>query len=177
MKNITIAKITSVYGIKGLVKLVSFTENPKDFVKYSTKLFDIKNKIIDKKIINQIPSKDDNFFVVKIEGINNRNQADLLKNTELFIKRDDLLNAQENEFYYVDLIGMDVFDLAKEKIGKVVAVNDFGAGGVIDIKFDDDSINMIENFSFTDHNFPEVNMKEGFLLLNTLDIVEVNNNA
>ena len=176
-QNIVIAKITSAFGIKGLVKLISFTKNPADFTKYSGKIFDTQNRQFKLKIVNQIPSQNNDSFIVQIEGVNNRNEAELLQNIELFIKRIDLKNPKKDEFYHIDLIGLDVLDISKKKIGKIIAVNDFGAGGLVEIKFDVEFVNIggVENFSFTNQNFPEVNPEEGFLVLNLPEIVEIKN--
>ncbi len=175
MKNIVIAKITSAHGIKGLVKVLSFAANPTDFAKYSGKIFDTKDNLYKLKIINQVPGGNNDFFIVKIDGVEDRNAAERLGNTELFVKRSDLKKAQKDEFYYVDLIGLDVLNVEKKKIGKVLAVNDFGAGGIVEIGFDDDS-NRIENFAFTNQIFPEVNIEQGFLIIDFPEEIEAKDN-
>lgn len=163
-KSIIIAKITSAHGIKGLVKISSFTEN---FEKYSSKMFDAKNHQYDIKVINHVPG---NMIIAKISGVDDRNQAELLRNTELFIKRTDLKKPKNNEFYYTDLIGIEVRGLDNKKIGTVITVDDFGAGGVIEIKFDD---NKIENFSFTNQIFPQVDIESGYLIIDIPGTVEL----
>ncbi len=175
MNNIVIAKVTSVHGIKGLVKIMSFTSNPADITKYSSKMFDVQNQQYKIKIINQIPSKNNDLFIAQIDGIVDRNQAELLKNTELFIKRSDLKKSKKDEFYYVDLIGLDVLDVENKKIGQVLAVNDFGAGGLVEIKFFDEKYNksQISNFAFTGKIFPEVNIEKGYLIFDMPDVIEV----
>jgi len=175
MQNIIIAKITSVFGVKGLVKIISFTKNPADFIKYSGKIFDAKDRRYELKITNQIPSQNNNIFVVEVGGVKDRNQAELLRDVELFVARGDLVKPKKDEFYHADLIGLDVLNFDKQKIGKVVAVNDFGAGGMVELKFNDGFCNVseIENFSFTNDNFPEVNVVEGFLVLNLPEIIEI----
>jgi len=176
MKNIVIAKLTSAHGIKGLVKLLSFTANPTDFEKYSGKIFDNKNNVYKIKIINQVPGGNNDFFVVKVDGVEDRNAAERLGNTELFVKRGDLKKAKKDEFYYVDLIGLEVLNIDKKKIGKVLSVNDFGAGGVVEIGFDDDA-NRMENFAFTNQTFPEVDIEKGFLIIDFPDEIDVKDNG
>jgi ribosomal 30S subunit maturation factor RimM len=71
----------------------------------------------------------------------------------------------------VDLIGLDVVNAESKKIGKVINVQDFGAGGMIEIEFTeefckanaDKKIGKIENFPFKDETFPEINLKKGFI--------------
>ena len=98
MTNIIIAKITSVHGIKGAVKIMSFASNPADIIKYASKMFDAKNQQYKIKITNQIPSKNNDLFTAQIDGITDRNQAELLRNTELFIQRSDLKKSKKDEF-------------------------------------------------------------------------------
>ena len=183
-KNIIIAKITAAHGIKGHIKLISFAANPADIIKYLGKVFDAKNQPRQLKIINQIPGKNSDLFVAQIDGILNRNQAELLKNTELFIKRSDLKKSKKDEFYYVDLVGLDVLNIDKKKIGKVAEVNDFGAGGLVEIEFTKEELskkknnkNEITNFIFTGKIFPEVNIEKGYLVLDIPDVIEIKDDA
>lgn len=174
MKNIVIAKITSAHGIKGLVKVLSFAANPTDFAKYSGKIFDAKDNLYKLKIINQVPGGNNDFFIVKIDGVEDRNAAERLGNTELFIKRSDLKKPKKDEFYYVDLVGLDVLNIEKKKIGKVLSVNDFGAGSIVEIEFDDP--NRVDNFAFTNQIFPEVDIEKGFLIIDFPEEIEIKDN-
>ncbi len=169
--NIVIAKIVAAHGIKGLVKIVSFAQDPADFYQYCPNIFDAKNQPVNIKIISPVQGSN-NIFLAEVFGVNNRNQAEELKNSELFIKRSNLKEILEQDsFYYADLIGLKVLNLQKQQIGQVIAVNDFGAGGLIEIEFN--QTQNIESFAFTHHIFPEINLREGFLLFNPPEIVEV----
>ncbi|MFT6106683.1 MAG: 16S rRNA processing protein RimM [Rickettsiales bacterium] len=174
MENISIAKITSAHGIKGLVKIMSFASNPCDIEEYVKTIFDSSGNPLKIKIIRQIPSANNDLFIAEIEGSEDRNSSESLRGTELFIKKEDLIKYDEDEFFYCDLIGLDVLDPQKKKIGKVEAVHDFGAGGLVEIKFSDEkySKNKISDFAFTDETFPEVNIAEGFLIFDLPDIIE-----
>ncbi len=178
MKNIVIAKITSAHGIKGLIKLLSFAANPVDFAEYSGKIFDAKNNFYQIKIVNQVPGGNNDFFVVKIDGVEDRNGADRLRNTELFVNRGDLKQAKKDEFYYIDLVGLEVLNIDRKKIGKVLAVNDFGAGGVVEIDFDEGFVRAggMENFAFTNQTFPEIDVEKGFVIIDFPDEIETKDN-
>ena len=178
MKNVVVVQISSAHGVKGFVKLNSFTKNPADFVNYSGKIFDNKNRFYKFKIVNQIPGKKNSTFVAQIEGVNDRNQAELLRGVELFVKRSDLKNIPKDEFYYIDLVGLDVLNTDREKIGQVLSVNDFGAGGLLEIKFISDHSyknSGMENFAFTNQFFPEVDIDGGFVVLDLPEIIEIKN--
>ena len=167
-KKILFAKVNSVFGIKGDVKLIVFSDNPENIEKYS--LFDSSGNPLKIKISNKNKtvigtSSGNPIIIAKIDGINDRNAAELMRGKEIFTNRTDFEETNEDEFYYVDLIGLDVVDSASKKIGKVINILDHGAGGVIEIKFDQilDEKDHIDNFPFKNEIFPEVNLKEGFI--------------
>ncbi len=137
-KKILIGKIISAFGIKGEVKVISYCQNPLDIEKYdltNQRNEKIKLTIVSKKIIGENKAGE-SIFVARINDINNRNDAERYHQMELFIDKKDLKSTAENEFYFVDLIGLEVLEeSSSELIGKVVNVNDFGAGGMIEIEF------------------------------------------
>jgi 16S rRNA processing protein RimM len=181
MSKILIGKINSVFGIKGAVKIISFCENPTQIEKYP--LFDEKGNSIKLKISNKnktiigSSSSGNAILIAEIAGITDRNAAEKLRGTELFVDRKDFKKTKNDEFYYVDLIGLDVVDMESEKIGKVINVYDFGAGGMIEIEFckndSEKSLEKIENFHFKKQTFPEVNLEKNFIRINIPEIVSL----
>jgi 16S rRNA processing protein RimM len=177
-KKILFAKVNSVFGIKGDVKLIVFSENPENIEKYS--LSDSSGNPLKIKISNKNKtvigtSSGNPIIIAKIDGVNDRNAAELMRGKEIFTNRTDFEETNENEFYYVDLIGLDVIDGASKKIGKVINILDHGAGGVIEIKFDQigDQKDHIDNFPFKNEIFPEVNLKVGFIRFEMPEVVEI----
>jgi 16S rRNA processing protein RimM len=169
-KKILIGKINSIFGIKGEVKIVSYASDPLKMEKYQ--LFDeagnpIKLKISNKNKAIVGTSNGDPILIVKIDGIDNRNAAELLRGKEIFANRSDFDNTAKNEFYYVDLIGLDVIDHNSKKIGKVINVFNHGAGGVIEIEFNSENLpqnyEKIENFPFKNEIFPSVDLENNFI--------------
>jgi len=177
-EKILFAKVNSVFGIKGDVKLIVFSENPENIEKYS--LSDSSGNPLKIKISNKNKtvigtSLGNPIIIAKIDGVNDRNAAELMRGKEIFTNRTDFEETNENEFYYVDLIGLDVIDGASKKIGKVINILDHGAGGVIEIKFDQigDQKDHIDNFPFKNEIFPEVNLKAGFIRFEMPEVVEM----
>ncbi len=74
--------------------------------------------------------------IVRFRGINDRNAAEALNGTELFVDRDALPDddLDEDEFYYADLEGLEVYDAENNHYGAVTAVYDFGAGDLLELK-------------------------------------------
>jgi len=170
-KKILIAKVVSAFGIKGEVKMIVYSDNHLNIEKYP--LFNAKGESIKVKISNKNKavigtSMGDPIVIAKIDGINDRNASELLRNSEIFADRKDFAPTKKDEFYYSDLIDLDVIDMSSKKIGKVVNVLDYGAGGVIEIKFLD---NRIENFPFKNEIFPEVDVEKNFLRIEEIEVV------
>lgn len=174
---ILIAKVNSVFGIKGEIKLLVYSDEPQKIEKYN--LFDASGQAVKIKITNKnktvIGSSSGNpILIAKVDGVNDRNGAELLRGQEFFVAREELDELGENEFYYADLIGMDVIDMESKKIGKVLNVADAGAGGIIEIEFLKNAAKKfeIDNFPFKDEFFPEVNLKKNFIRFDAPEIVE-----
>ncbi|CAL4322396.1 ribosome maturation factor RimM [Buchnera aphidicola] len=116
MKKIILGKICASHGILGWIKIFSFTKKKKDIFKYHPLYYYFNNKKNELKIQNWKYQK--NFFLIKIKNIKNRNQADLLKNIEIFIYHKQLKKI-ENEYYWHEIIKCKVFNLQKKFLGKV----------------------------------------------------------
>ena len=151
---ICLAKIVAAHGIKGEVKIKTFTLAPKDVFSYGalsnkegTRLFELTFKGLQKGLLR-----------AKIKGIETRNDAEGLVGTELFISRDKLPELQNDTFYQADLIGADVLDAkTASKIGKVVGIFNFGAGDILEIKFDD--VKQTEMLPFNNDYVPNVDVQ------------------
>ena len=129
-ERICVARIGAAHGVRGEVKLWSFTEDPAAVAGYGpletqdgTRRFEIESLR---------PAKD--HFVARIAGIDDRDAAERLRNLELFIPRTRLPQIDETDtFYHADLIGLDVVTADGTQIGTVRALHNFGAGDIIEI--------------------------------------------
>lgn len=146
-----IGKFLSTHGLKGGIKLQSFCEIPEDIFDMNLYLKN-ENKIICKKIGNT--SKSD-IFLAQINGVNSIEQAEQYKNTEVFVKREELEEPEEDEYYINDLIGAKV--ICDNKTGIVKDIYNFGAGDSIEIQWDDTK--KIESFPFIEQYIKEVDIK------------------
>ncbi len=164
---ICVGKIISAHGVRGEVKLHSYTENPLDILKYNplTNLAGTRSF----KFIKRSANKD--ILIVRVEGIESRNDAELLRNIKLYIDRNVLPKInKKNVFYIEDLKGLEVLNIIdKTKYGKVIAVVNYGSCDILVVKKIDNSEEM---FSFTKDNFPEVNVSEGYLVIDVPEVVE-----
>ena len=132
LERICVAQITTAHGIKGFVRLKIFTENPADLEQYNP-LFTSKDK--DATLVVKIKNPIKNQWLVEVEGVDNRNDAEALRGTELFINSDILPEIdEENTYYQRDLIGLMAIAKSGDEVGKVLKIENFGAGDLIEIK-------------------------------------------
>jgi 16S rRNA processing protein RimM len=127
---ICVARIGAAHGVRGEVKLWSFTEDPAAVAGYGPLETQDGTRRIEIEALR--PAKD--HFVARIAGISDRDAAERLRNLELFIPRARLPEIGEtNTFYHADLVGLDVVTLDGAQIGTVRALHNFGAGDIIEI--------------------------------------------
>ncbi|RKQ69075.1 16S rRNA processing protein RimM [Litorimonas taeanensis] len=162
---ICVAAIAGAFGVKGEVKLKPFTEFPEGCVSYGPLLSD-KGSVVITPISYRV-MKD--FVAVTAEEVSSREQAESLKSTKLYISRDVLPEPDEDDFYYSDLIGLEVKSTDGKRIGEVIAIHEFGAGDMIEIAPFPDKKNKKSAASFF-HPFtklatPKVDLERGRLII------------
>ena len=127
-KKILVGKIVAPQGIRGEVRVQTFTATPTDFQKLNVE--SSRFNAGDFKFVRALPNS--TVIIAKIRGIDDRNGAETLRGTELYIERDALPQLQDNEYYQADLIGFDVVRHG-EKIGVVDCFQNYGAGDIIEL--------------------------------------------
>ena len=128
---ICIAKITTAHGIKGLVKLHVFAD---DETLANGILFTSESG--DKTLSLKLKNQTAKHWLAEVGGITDRTEAEKLRGTELYIDKENLPDADEDEFYIADLIGLPCIDTDQKHIGKIIAVENFGASDLLEIKPD-----------------------------------------
>ena len=139
---VTLGRITGAQGIRGEVKLQSFTGDPLDIASYGP--LDGSNGL--RLTIKSVkPYK--NVLLARFDGVDDRNAAEALKGVELSIGRDRLPEPEEDEVYHADLIGLAAHDVSGRLVGEVVAVLDFGAGELLELKLPDQKSTVLVPFN------------------------------
>ncbi|TYC72415.1 ribosome maturation factor RimM [Stappia sp. BW2] len=129
-QKVLMAKIGAAHGIRGEVRVKPYGDDPLSFADYGIlttrdgkRSFEVERARVQKTVA-----------ITKFKGITDRNQAEELNGIDLFIDRDQLPEPEEDEFYYSDLTGLDVLDQTGETLGKIIAVQDFGAGDLLEVR-------------------------------------------
>jgi 16S rRNA processing protein RimM len=126
---VALATIGAPHGVKGELRVKSFATEPTGLGVYGP-LFAEDGRTFE--IERFRPLKGD-MLVVKFRGVDDRNAAEALKGLSLGVERSALPAPEPDEFYYADLIGLAAFDAAGNALGRVAAVENHGAGDILEI--------------------------------------------
>jgi 16S rRNA processing protein RimM len=118
------------HGIKGEVKVKSFTEIPENLFVYEEFFLGNQTKPIKLKLVRKIKQN----LICAVEDIKTRNEAEKLKNLTLFVKRENLPLLDDDEFYQRDLLNFEVYNLERHNLGFVTSFNDFGGGLLVEVE-------------------------------------------
>jgi 16S rRNA processing protein RimM len=128
-RRVCIARIGAAHGVRGEVKLWPFTSDPMAVARYGVLETDDGRSI---EIEEVRPGKD--FLVARLIGVADRAAAEQLRNVDLFVPRERLPDADDEEYYHADLIGLSVENSCGQPMGTVTAVHNFGAGDLLEIQ-------------------------------------------
>ena len=126
---ICVARIGAAHGVRGAVKLWTFTEDPFAVKEYGP--LTTKDGARQFEVTHVREAKD--HLVATLKGIATREDAERLNGLELYVARDKLPETDEDEYYHADLIGLAAVNAADEPLGRVVAIHNFDAGDIIEI--------------------------------------------
>ncbi|MFK4503723.1 16S rRNA processing protein RimM [Bradyrhizobium japonicum] len=126
---VCVARIGAAHGVRGAVKLWTFTEDPFAIKRYGPLLAkDGKRQF---EVAQAREAKD--HLVATFKGVTTRDEAERLNGIELYVARDKLPATDEDEYYHTDLIGLAAVTTDGDALGRVLAIHNFGAGDIIEI--------------------------------------------
>jgi len=128
-ERVCVAQIGGAHGLRGEVKLKSFTGDPMAVSEYGTLTSEDGAESFEIEALR--PAK--GHLVARFRGIGDRDTAERLANVRLFVPRERLPPLAADEFYHTDLIGLSAVTADGTEIGTVVAVHDFGAGDILEL--------------------------------------------
>jgi 16S rRNA processing protein RimM len=126
---VCVARIGAAHGVRGAVKLWTFTEDPRAVQRYGP-LF-TRDGARQFEVTHVREAKD--HLVATLKGVATRDEAERLNGIELYVPREKLPDTDDNEYYHADLIGLAAVTTADQPLGHVVAIHNFGAGDIIEI--------------------------------------------
>ncbi|NOR62045.1 MAG: 16S rRNA processing protein RimM [Rhodobacteraceae bacterium] len=154
---ICVGAVMGAFGVRGEVRLKSFCADPSAIETYSP-LTTESGKSYEVRLVRSVKSG----FGAQLSGIDDKDAADALRGTKLYAKRDDLPTLPDDEYYHSDLIGLEVLDTGGIRLGKVILVQDFGAGNILEIA--GKGLKEPAMLPFTLANVPTVDLKAGKII-------------
>jgi 16S rRNA processing protein RimM len=155
---VCLGQIGAPHGVRGEVRLRSFTAEPDAIANYGPLQTEDGHTVT---IESLRPAKD--HFVATLSGIHDRNAAEQLTNVRLYVPRERLPQLHEaDEFYHADLIGLAVVDRAGDLIGTVVAIHNFGAGDLVEVRANSGGT---EFLPFDETNVPAIEIAAGRIVV------------
>ena len=128
-ERLCVGAIAGAHGVRGLVKIKSFTEDPLDLAAYGP-LTDQSGR---RRFQVAVTGRAKGLLIARIEGVEDREAAQALRGAQLYAARAALPEPAEEEYYHMDLIGLEAQDRGGAPLGRVVAVQNFGAGDILEI--------------------------------------------
>ncbi len=125
------AEIVGAHGIRGLVKLKIFSDDPEAIVDYAPLCDAAQKRTFE---INEL-TLHGNIWLAELDGVTDRTMAEKLRGTKLYASRDQLPDIKsDNTYYHADLIGLAAEYPDGRPLGKIISIANFGAGDLLEIK-------------------------------------------
>jgi 16S rRNA processing protein RimM len=157
---ILMGRIGAAHGIKGEVRVQSFTEEPLDLKRYSPFVTNRPGLMVTIATARGTT----NMLVARIKGVGDRTAAEKLNGVELYVTRGALPAPEdEDDFYHTDLIGLRAQLADGTALGTVTAVPNFGAGDILEVRAPKGGDTYL--FPFTRQVVPEVHVRDGYVVI------------
>ncbi|MFC3529070.1 ribosome maturation factor RimM [Paracoccus mangrovi] len=128
-ERVCVGAIAGAFGVRGEVRLKSFTSQPDDIAAYSPLWTEDGKRMFTVRLTRPVTGG----LGARLSGVDTREAAEALKGVTLWADRDKLPVLPDDEFYHADLIGLAVYDTGGVLLGKVRAIYDHGAGDILEI--------------------------------------------
>ena len=155
---ICLGVIVGVHGVRGHLKIKAYTDNPAALDRYGPISLD-DGRLLHLKVKSVSPKGP---VIAVAQEVTDRNEAEVMRGLELFIKRDALPPTANDEVYHTDLVGLEARDNDGVAIGVIVGLHDFGAGDIIEVKPPSGPAMMLP---FAPEYRDELRLEEGFVTL------------
>ena len=153
---ILLGRIGAAHGIKGDVSIKTFTGAPEAIGSYGPLTDKVGSKTFKVKVVRVTPKGG---VIARIHGIGDRNGAEALNGTDLYVERARLPKAKDGEYYHADLLGLKAVTPEGVEFGTVVAIENFGAGDLLEIRLN--AATQTEYVPFTNACVPEIDVANG----------------
>ncbi len=155
---VLVGVVLAPHGVKGAVRIKSFTQKPEDIARYGP----LEDESGEKRFELLLLGRGQGVVLARLEGVGDRDAALALRGERLYLPRSALPEPEAEEYYHVDLIGLLAALRDGSAVGRVAAIHDFGAGEVLEIAREGLPPLFVP---FTRDIVPLVDLEEGRLVL------------
>lgn len=131
-QKVVLGKVGAPYGIKGWLKLTPYTDNPEGIFDYETLYVQLNGQWQQHQVAQW--RRHNNGLVFKFDAVDDRNQAQVYTNAEIAVAEEDLPELEEDEFYWRDLIGLEVTNENGYQMGQVIDLLETGSNDVLVVR-------------------------------------------
>ncbi|MEO1207473.1 MAG: ribosome maturation factor RimM [Pseudomonadota bacterium] len=163
-REVLMGYIASAHGIRGEVVIKSFTDEPANIATYDPIIAREKRTGQRRSVSIKRCRETGKGLVAQLAGVADRNAAEALRGYELWVARANLPEPEDGAFYYEDLIGMTAVAADGTPFGHVTAVENYGAGDLLDIDLMDQPGS--ELVPFTHAHVPDVRLSDRTVVVN-----------
>jgi 16S rRNA processing protein RimM len=157
-KRLCVGIVAGPHGIRGGLRVKSFTADPADIDAYGPVSDENGTRLFQMRVTGMVKGT----VLAEIEGVDDRNAAEALKGLQLFVDRDRLPPAEADEFYHADLLGLTARLEDGTVLGQVSGLYDFGAGDSVEITGPKGQITMVP---FTKAAVPAIDLAGGTMTI------------
>jgi 16S rRNA processing protein RimM len=137
LKRIALAAVAGAHGVKGELRLKLFTDSAENLKRYDTVQIDG----VERKLVSVRPAPFG--AVVRLSGVDDRTAAESLRGSLIDVDRSALPPLEDGEYYHADLIGLSCVDRDGREVGMVAAVENYGAGDLLEVQTGDGKLSLI----------------------------------
>jgi 16S rRNA processing protein RimM len=161
--HICVGTISGSYGVNGELRIKSFCAVPEDIESYSPLTDESGARQFMLAILRPVK----NGFSARLPDVASKEEADALRGTRLFARREQLPSLPDDEFYHADLIGLEVYDTGGELLGRVKTVQNHGADDLLELQLSGTSTTTF--LPFTKAAVPTVDLATGRIVADPPD--------
>jgi 16S rRNA processing protein RimM len=157
-RKVCIGVIAGAHGVRGEVRVRSYTAEPRDVAAYGP----VSDASGERRFALELTGAARGLLRARIQGVSDRNAAEALRGTELYVDRDRLPEPEADEYYHMDLIGLSAQRKDGSTLGRITAVQNYGAGDMIEIARDGGGVDLVP---FTRADVPLVDLERGVVVV------------
>ncbi len=157
-KTVCLGRIVGAHGVRGIVRVQSHTANPDDLTAYGI----LSDESGARRFALTVTGHVKGLVLARVDGVDDRDAAEALRGTDLYVPRAALPPTEGEEYYHADLVGLRAESEDGTALGRVSAVHDHGAGPIVEIQPPDGPSTLIP---FTREHVPSVDIEAGRMVV------------